>query len=45
MKTFIATTERDNYTVKYIIKDYSKEFAEQRIFEISGEHLSVREVK
>lgn len=45
MKTFVATTQRDGYEVKYIIKDWLKEDAEQRIFEISGEHLTVKEVK
>ena len=45
MKTYIANTERNGMLIEYRVLDYSKEFAEQRIYEISGEHLSVREAK
>lgn len=45
MKTYTATTDRGFYTVRYTIKTWLKEDAEQRIFEISGEHLTAKEVK
>lgn len=45
MKTYTATTDRGFYTVQYTVKAWLKEDAEQRIFEMSGEHLTVKEVK
>ena len=44
MKIFKAKRKlAENYTAEYIIKAESKEEAERKIFEMTGEHLKVTE--
>ena len=44
MKTYKAKRNLgDNYTAEYSVKAESKEEAERKIFEMTGEHLKITE--